>query len=75
MVRYELNERYAGWLEGVSPYSTTMKQIRIGDSGDEIEVHSRWVDQNSGVVWLYVEVQGELGWVLEYETDEIVELL
>ena len=73
MVRHELNDRYAGWLEGVSPYSTTMKQIRIGDAL-EVEVQSQWQDQTTGVTWLYVELHGEQGWVLEYEIDEIIEL-
>lgn len=75
MVRHELNERYAGWLEGISPYSTHMKQIRIGSAGDTVEVRSQWTDQNSGVTWFYVELQGELGWVLEHEVDEIIDLL
>ena len=74
MVRHELNDKYAGWLEGVSPYSTTMKQIRIGEAGDVVEVQSRWQDQTTGVTWLYVELHGEQGWVLEYEIDEIIEL-
>jgi hypothetical protein len=52
-----------------------MKQIRIGSAGDTVEVRSQWTDQNSGVTWFYVELQGELGWVLEHEVDEIIDLL
>jgi hypothetical protein len=51
-----------------------MKQIRIGDAGDPVEVQSQWQDQNTGVTWFYVELFGEQGWVLEYEIDEIIEL-
>jgi len=72
-MRYELNDKYAGWLEAVSPYSTKMKQIRLGETGDPVEIKSRWTDQNSHVTWLYVELRGKLGWVLEHEVDEIID--
>jgi hypothetical protein len=63
-----LNESYSGYLERYNPFSVNRDTIRIGLSGDIVEVHSTWRDLKTESTWLCVQVQGEQGWLLENET-------
>ena len=75
MATYRLNERYPGYIEAVSPYSVTHKRTQIGAEGDEVKVLRQWKDTNLDCAWVYIKIRGEEGWVLEYEVDEVLELL
>lgn len=62
-----LNNNYAGWLEGVSPYSCIEHKIQVGEPGDKVKIVSEWIDD--GIHWLLVETEGVQGWILIEETN------
>jgi hypothetical protein len=62
----KLNESYSGYLEKFNPYSSDFTQIKVGLTGDEVELINSWSDR--GATWHLVRIDGIRGWLLDSET-------